>query len=255
MNPILHDARSHRNDPALVEVVHRENLDRYRFAAGHCGGKKVLEIGCAFGHGTALLAEQASEVHAIDLYRHALDHARTHCRRPNASFHEMDGSQLTFEPGSFDVVVSFEVIEHVEAPERFVAEIFRVLRPGGMAILSTPNGMQTLQADGSTSDPTHLREYRPGELLAVLQAAGFARAELLGQSIGAGVWQLYSFTADASRMDRLGIRKLLRGRAKRWVVAALVFLRYGKSPAALATTEIKEGAEEHSHVLVALCTK
>jgi SAM-dependent methyltransferase len=249
----LHDDRSHRNDPEMVEVLHRENLDRYRFAQGHVAGKKVLEVGCAFGHGTALLLERAAEVDAIDLYRPALDYARGHVRDPRARFHEMDACALTFPPESFDAVVSFEVIEHVEDPAAFLAGIRRVLRPGGVVVLSTPNGDLTM-VDGKPADPTHLREYRADEFRRLLAGAGFADATVLGQTLGAGVWQVYNLTARASRADVFRLRRLLPGRWKRQILRLLVWLKFRKPAAAVATTAIGPDTAA-AHVLVAVCRK
>ena len=112
-------------EPGIV-ALHRK---RYEFALPLCDGKHVLDAGCGVGYGTALLAEAARRVVGVDVTREAIAYARARYAAPNVEFDDGDVQGLERADAEFDVVVSFETIEHVPDPERFVAEMRRVLRP------------------------------------------------------------------------------------------------------------------------------
>ena len=116
-----------------------EHLARYAFARRYAGGKKVLDAGCGAGYGTAELAQEADHVTGLDLASEALDYARANYPLENVTFTAGSCVALPFLSGSFDLVVAFEVIEHLEDPIAFIAESARVLKPGGLFIVSTPN--------------------------------------------------------------------------------------------------------------------
>jgi ubiquinone/menaquinone biosynthesis C-methylase UbiE len=114
-----------------------EHICRYRFALPFARGKRVLDIACGEGYGSASLQRAgASSVIGIDISEVAVAHARqvygVDARVGNAQ-------AIALPDGSVDVVVSFETVEHLSEPEQFLSEIRRVLAPGGMAVISTPN--------------------------------------------------------------------------------------------------------------------
>lgn len=252
---VLHDSTSHRNDPEIVDVVHRENLDRYRFAAPYCREQRVLEVGCSFGHGTKILASVASAVDAVDIYEPAVAYARQCNLNDNVQFHLVDACDLPFRAGEFDVVVTFEVIEHVEEPQKFLLEILRVLKPGGRLILSTPNGLHSRQPNGLPGAPTHLREYLPQELEGELTAADYSEIQLQGQILGPEVWQVYNLTAQASWCDRLRLRRWIPGWMKRNLLAVLVRIRYRQPVAQFAQTQIDAAHVSDSFFLIGMARK
>ncbi len=116
-----------------------EHLARYAFARRYTRGKKVLDAGCGTGYGSAELAQEAGSVTGIDLSSEALDYARANYPLANVSWAAGSCIRLPFCSASFDVVVAFEVIEHLEDPATFIAECARVLQPEGLFIVSTPN--------------------------------------------------------------------------------------------------------------------
>jgi SAM-dependent methyltransferase len=93
-----------------------------------------------------------------------------------------DGTRLPFVNGAFDAVTSFETLEHLDDRDRFLAELRRVLRPGGVCVLSTPNANYTEPIDGRPRNPFHVHEYPPGELETALRRQ-FAHVEMLGQEL------------------------------------------------------------------------
>ena len=120
------------------ELVHTE---RYRYAQQFVVGKTVLDIACGTGYGCAILrAAGAASVRGVDLSSEAIEHASHHHADPGIVFQVGNAEDLSgLHDGSFDVVTSFETIEHLPNVDRYLNEIRRVLRPGGMYLVSTPD--------------------------------------------------------------------------------------------------------------------
>jgi SAM-dependent methyltransferase len=144
------------------ELVHAEHLARYRFAAQLARGRRVLDVASGEGYGAQILAAGgAGSVVGADVDEQAVAHARA--RYPDAEFVVADVAKLPFEDDSFDLVVSFETIEHVPNPEGVLAELRRVLRPDGLLVISTPNKHQYL-----VENEFHEREFTHEEFVALL---------------------------------------------------------------------------------------
>ena len=111
-----------------VEASLQEHVARYRFARERVRGR-ILDVACGTGYGTAMLGAVG-----LDLSLEALRYARRH----PAPYVAADAAVLPFGR-VFDAVVSFETIEHVADAGRFVSECARVLKPGGVFLVSTPN--------------------------------------------------------------------------------------------------------------------
>ncbi len=117
-----------------------EHLHRYHFSRRFARGKTLLDLGSGEGYGANFLAEVARSVTAIDIDQNAVTHARARYRRDNLEYFHNDarvGSVL--QDNSFDMVVCFEVLGHVQEQNAFLATIARVLQEDGLAIISTPN--------------------------------------------------------------------------------------------------------------------
>lgn len=108
---------------------------------GDLRGKRVLDMGCGFGHMTVLLARSGAEVSAVDLSPQSLSVAERRARLHDvrASFHAAPGERLPFPDATFDVVVGKAILHHLEV-DRAGPELYRVLRPGGRAAFSEPLG-------------------------------------------------------------------------------------------------------------------
>ena len=118
----------------------------------------VLEVGCGEGRGIDLILENAKSYTAIDKLEEVVESLRA--KYPSGKFHS--GNIPPFhgiESNAFDVVVSFQVIEHIRDDRAFLNEIHRVLKPGGVAYLTTPNRIMSL-----SRNPWHVREYLADEL-------------------------------------------------------------------------------------------
>ena len=102
--------------------------------------KRILDVGCGVGQVVKLLRDQDHDAQGVDVsepnIRTALKHVG-HCQ-------VYDGSRLPFEDATFDAVGAFNVLEHVDEPEAFIAELIRVLSPGGRLVISSPNFLRVL---------------------------------------------------------------------------------------------------------------
>ena len=135
-----------------------------------------LDVGCGDGRWTDDIAKQlapGSRIHGIDHSDRAIAFARLIC--PDYTFGVSSGGQLDFDDASFDLVSAIEVIEHVPdgAEENFLAEIHRVLRPGGALVLTTPSVRAPMP-------PTHYRHYTLDRLLELTRGAGLEPLESRG---------------------------------------------------------------------------
>jgi SAM-dependent methyltransferase len=153
------------------------HLRRYEFALTYCADREVLDAGCGVGYGSALLAEHARSVVGVDRSAEAIEYARGRYAQSNLEFRTADLLELDEAAESFDTVTSFEVLEHVRDQERFLAGLARVLRPGGVLVLSTPHVAETTDRP---DNPFHERELSRADFTALL-GRHFADVELYGQ--------------------------------------------------------------------------
>jgi SAM-dependent methyltransferase len=139
-----------------------EHRARYVFAQRFCAGKRVLDAACGSGYGSALLAENAGRVVGTDLAGEAVQYARAHYGSAKVHFARADCLALPFSDGQFDVVVAFEIIEHLKDAGAFLRELRRALNPSGLLIVSTPNRLYYTEERGEVN-PFHEREFSVSE--------------------------------------------------------------------------------------------
>lgn len=147
----------------------------YNWVAPRVRGMRVLDAGCGEGYGTNMLCDSAASVTGVDLEDPVV--RRAAAVYPRAHFETANLVALPFPAGSFDAVVSLQVIEHLHSAAEFLAECARVLVPGGLLVISTPNRL-TFSPDG-VRNPFHTFEYAPEDLRATL-AFRFGSVELYG---------------------------------------------------------------------------
>lgn len=134
---------------------------------------RVLELGCGLGHLLSWLADRY-QVFGADINAWALEQARLNV--PSASFVRLSAEELgAFPTAAFSIVIAKHVVEHLARPERAIAEISRVLAPGGMLLLATPNldsYMRSIKKEKwiGYKDSTHISLKTPGEWLELLRA-------------------------------------------------------------------------------------
>lgn len=153
------------------------HLKRYAFAVPWCTGREVLDAGCGVGYGTSFLADVAHRVVGGDVDESSIAYARKRYTRSNVDFVVLDATAMPFADGSFDVVCSFETIEHVSDPEALVSEAARVLRRAGTFIVSTPRADVT---DHTPDNPHHRVEFSLGDFERLLHES-FSAVEMYGE--------------------------------------------------------------------------
>ena len=144
-------------------------------------GWRVLDLGCGTGHGTAMVAKRVAKVVGIDPSAEAVAYARDNHAAENITFRVMDATDLKLRDEFFHAVYSIQVIEHVEEVERYLAEASRVLRPGGVFVVATPNRL-TYSPNG-IHNRFHVKEYDAREL-GTLLATVFGEVEVVGLHAG-----------------------------------------------------------------------
>lgn len=158
-----------RTVPGVVEENYwfRRHEAAYVALAPYCLDSLVLEAGCGEGYGADLLARAARRVVAVDYDEPATRHVRD--RYPAVDVLRANLAVLPVRSGTVDVVANFQVIEHLWDQDGFVAECFRVLRPGGLLLVTTPNRLTFSPGRDTPLNPYHTRELAAGELRELLR--------------------------------------------------------------------------------------
>src|SRR5262245_37644245 len=169
-----------RTIPGLTEENYwfRRHEVVYERLASRCAGLHVLEAGCGDGYGADLIAGVARRVIGLDYDESAVAHVRA--RYPRVEMLHGNLAELPLPDGSVDVVVNFQVIEHLWDQPQFVAECLRVLRPEGLLLMSTPNRVTFSPGRDTPINPFHTRELNAAELTELLASAGFTLESMLG---------------------------------------------------------------------------
>lgn len=164
------------------QAIYDEHIYRYIFAAGLTRDKSVLDVACGTGYGAGYMAEKgAGEVVGVDISILAANYARERFGKDNqASFICADAIRLPFADSVFDVVVSFETIEHIRQYRKFLEECRRVLKKGGWLICSTPNRRIFSPNLAKPINTFHVKEFWPEEFYSLLRRY-FADITLYGQ--------------------------------------------------------------------------
>ena len=157
-----------------------EHWHRYHFASRWSAGRRVLDIACGEGYGSALLARNAAQVTGVDVSPEAVAHARrAYAGLGNLEFREGSCARIPLPDASVGLVVSFETLEHMEDHEAFMGEVARVLTADGVLLMSCPNKQEYTDKRGFVNE-YHVKElYRP-ELEALVRSR-FAHADWYGQ--------------------------------------------------------------------------
>ena len=170
-----------RFTPECVREIWYEHWHRYAFALSLARGKRVLDAACGEGYGSNLLAGVAAEVVGVDISDEAIAHARVRYQRDNLSFATGDAAALTFSDQRFDLIVSFETLEHLYEQEALVAGFARMLAPGGVLLISSPDKRTYSEIAGFRNE-FHVRELYREELMSLL-GAHFPEIRLYGQKL------------------------------------------------------------------------
>lgn len=164
-HPLIEDAPPTNAAERCLRLMH---LRAYDEAVAHAAGRDVLDVGCNTGYGTVRFVPVARSVTGVDVSPRAIEAARARAVDGHPRFELTDGLELPFADASFDLVTSFQVLEHVPDPIPYLVGLRRVTRPGGLVILATPNAATRLDPGMTPWNRFHVREYRADELRELL---------------------------------------------------------------------------------------
>lgn len=155
----------------------------YRFAAGYARNKSILDIGCGEGYGSYYLAASASKVVAIDYNSGIIAYAQDRYPKMNLQFLALDVNRLSSLQDKFDLVCSFQCIEHIPDTDSFLSGISGLMLDGALFICSTPNIKDASPGRTCPSNPFHIREYLYREFKGLLENY-FKEVEVFGVKRG-----------------------------------------------------------------------
>ncbi|MCX6792745.1 MAG: class I SAM-dependent methyltransferase [Candidatus Falkowbacteria bacterium] len=153
------------NNESKSTILYDEHIIRYQFVAPLTAGKQVLDIACGSGYGAAFLANNgAKSVLGMDIDEAAIAEDKKNYSQENLEFRVGDATKIDLTTESFDVVTSFETIEHLPEIEAYLAEIKRAVKHDGLVFISTPNKTIFKQ-----TNPWHLKEFTREEFETLLK--------------------------------------------------------------------------------------
>jgi SAM-dependent methyltransferase len=159
-----------------------EHVARYAFARQYVQFARVLDAGCGTGYGSAELAQSAAEVTGVDIAADAIEYAVANYPIPGLRFLQSSCTAVPFPPESFDVVVAFEVIEHLSNYRALIDEAARLLTPSGLLIVSSPNKRYYSETRAQAGpNPYHEHEFEAQEFVRELERV-FPQVRLLLQN-------------------------------------------------------------------------
>ena len=180
--------------------IHQRLLKAYYLAIDEVKGN-LLEIGCGEGRGVHLYQDKVDSFTGIDKIQEVVDSLSA--KYPQARFEQANIPPLPFDDEQFDSVISFQVIEHIKVDKNFLKEIARVLKPGGKALITTPNIKKSL-----SRNPWHIREYTATQL-EELSKSYFTEVKMLGVAGNERVMEYYMQNkASVEKIMRFDILKL-----------------------------------------------
>jgi len=181
------------------------HMEVYRFMGQFVKDRAVLDVGCGAGYGSHyFMTCGARSVSAIDYSSRALRYARLNYRTPGLEYRRMNAEALAFADGAFEMVTSSENLEHLPHPERNIAEIRRVLKPGGLLALGTPN--REIAADNpGPPNRFHLHEFDFEELDALLHRS-FSAVHIFETPFAGGA-EAQRLREDRRRRGRIGLER------------------------------------------------
>lgn len=148
----------------IIYLIHKVTYD---YALQFVRDKIVLDFGCGSGYGSASISDSCKHIIGIDISEDAIDYAKSNYRNERLTFQlveDINEKKLPFPDNSFDTVLSFQVVEHVENTDAYFSEIHRVLRPSGHLLIATPNRETRLFRFQKPWNQWHLTEYSTSDL-------------------------------------------------------------------------------------------
>jgi len=183
-----------------------EHLHRYAYATTFVKGKRVLDLASGEGYGSQMMSQTAASVIGIDIDDKTVEHARSKYGSGNLHFLQGSISAVPITDNhSFDVIVCFKDIEHIEDHDQLLKEVKRMLKADGIFIVSTPNKV-TYHDEARDENPFHLKELYFDEFQKLLKSY-FRNVSFLGQRIhpSSNIWPIG--TVNAPRIQEFVIER------------------------------------------------
>ncbi|MFC3193140.1 class I SAM-dependent methyltransferase [Marinicella sediminis] len=176
--------------PDCEREIWYEHYHRYAMASHWVEGKDVLDAACGEGYGSHLLAQQANSVTGVDIDPQAIAHAQKTYQQDHLTFITSDVLTLPLESDTYDVIVSFETLEHLSEHQQLLAEFKRVLKPGGVLLISTPDKREYSDKTGFDNE-YHVRELYREEFEQLINS-NFSHSQWFGQKLmfSSNIWRL-----------------------------------------------------------------
>ena len=195
------------------EILSKYHIDRYVFASKFVDDKKVLDIACGTGYGSALLKKSgAKEVIGIDISAEAISYAKKHYPNPQINFLVGDATKInSIRDDSIETIVSYETIEHIKEYEIYIHEMLRVLKKDGTFIISTPNKKFSSPNTKMPLNPYHYIEFYLDDFKSILNQH-FTSVVIYGQNHNS---TFYKFKRKCTQLIPIKIRSFLFSRKLR----------------------------------------
>lgn len=200
------DPFDNKNNNLLMKLEH---CGRYLWATdclSKVGSNRVLDVACATGYGTKMLAEKLEDVIGVDKNMECLDYARKCNNGSNIEYRCVDlekESVRKYVSDSFDAVVCFETLEHLIEPEKLLKDIYKLLVNEGCLLVSVPNSIyERIDEDGNNLDSYHKHVFSKDRMISLLNDNGFDVCEILGQDI---TNRIVSRIVDSDYQDELEV--------------------------------------------------
>ncbi len=179
------------------ENVYQEHVARYNFALSYAAGKSVLDVACGTGYGTQILARVAASVLGIDIDEETVLYARRNFPHVKVTYRVGDICKLPLPDESVEAVTCYETVEHVADDRGCLREIYRVLKPGGLCLISTPNRAVFSPGKSFGEKPHnvfHYREYTLAEFMNLL--AGYFQKVGVFAQYADQIWPLKGLSTE-----------------------------------------------------------
>ena len=184
---------------------------QYKFTKDYVLGQTVLDAGCGNGYGAYYLSSLAVRIIGMDISAEAIKYAQAHHQKENITYIRGNCESLPFHEHSFNIICSFEVIEHIPDYFSFLEEMKRILKPGGIAIISTPNKKVSLSSGKSSANPYHSNEFSSEDLYNLLRPR-FRDVTIYGQKGSEKLKEVFQgnrFKRFLAKIDFLGVHRFL----------------------------------------------
>jgi len=159
----------------------------------------VLEVGCGEGYGSHFLSQYVEKVVGLDIADKTINHALNKYSSQNCIFKTYNGIKIPYKDNTFDAVISFQVIEHIQDDKNYISEIRRVLKQASPFILTTPNREYRLNSGQRPWNRFHVREYSINSLKEILS----------NMFSGVTIWGIRG-NNEIQKIERERVKQILR---------------------------------------------